>query len=740
MNVKWPEQMPEGGRLAESEAAYKTGLASVVDPVMSCPQTLHVTLFFDGTNNNNDEANGIWRDSVVKTHSNVARLFNAALHQPERGIFRWYIPGVGTPFEKIGEECYSSKGKALAAGFDPRCVWGYTRLLNSVYAAISTTKRSRLIADMPDARKLCDASGPVKDFEFYVHRLGIAHKDAVNDGRHPKTVKKIWVNVIGFSRGAACARAFVHKLINEWAPSGNLGDQTGRYALPYEVNFVGLFDTVASVDMPDSMRSTLNLARFTGHSEFGRKGMAFAANGAMNIPDKVRACHHVFSIHEQRMSFPLDSIRKGDHYSGGYRVEVAYPGVHSDVGGGYGPGEQGKGCDSKGKGVDARKLSQIPLHDMYIAALTHGVPLETGQKILELKDRAADFAIDPAVVQAFNAWRRTTPAIKSVGDAMKFGMEQMLTWRTLRAEINNGDYITHRPFYQFAKEDAMTPHQVTGAVEAAKAKDPQYQALSQQLAEAKKQQTEALSKGYGTYDLSKVDMSETVQIQAQIEKIEAEQIRRSEALTGIVTHPNAKPGPGQRPNVGRPGDGPGDFGTNDQTDLRQSAEEMRLLLAYLHPDQRERWQVSVRVGTGGLTSLNREKPGQGNSPYLVMVSTGKTGRAVETSVVQHFNVTDDVVFEPVKAVLPFIREHTSDAAVEKFRLQRDVVALYDDYVHDSRCWFRVPWFHEYAPGGYFWPRVVFVGNDERTPWLGIDPLKVAFDTESEVGASATAIA
>jgi hypothetical protein len=36
VNVKWPEQMPEGGRLAESEEAYKAGLACVVDPKMSC--------------------------------------------------------------------------------------------------------------------------------------------------------------------------------------------------------------------------------------------------------------------------------------------------------------------------------------------------------------------------------------------------------------------------------------------------------------------------------------------------------------------------------------------------------------------------------------------------------------------------------------------------------------------------------------------------------------------------------
>ena len=103
----------------------------------------------------------------------------------------------------------------------------------------------------------------------------------------------------------------------------------GKYAIPYQVNFMGLFDTVASVGLPDSTRATLDVGLFAGHE-------AFAGNGAMDIPPQVRFCRHAFSIHEQRMSFPLDSIRKGKSYPGGVREEVPYPGVHSDVGGGYG--------------------------------------------------------------------------------------------------------------------------------------------------------------------------------------------------------------------------------------------------------------------------------------------------------------------------------------------------------------------------------------------------------------------
>lgn len=101
-----------------------------------------------------------------------------------------------------------------------------------------------------------------------------------------------------------------------------------------------------------------------------------------------------------------------------------------------------------------------------------------------------------------------------------------------------------------------------------------------------------------------------------------------------------------------------------------------------------------------------------------------------------FSPTDDFVLQPLQEVLPFMRESTSDTAVAKLLSQHDVVALYDDFIHDSRCWFKVPWFREYAPGGYFWPRVVFIGNDERCQWLGFDPVKVALDLNLHRGVDA----
>ncbi|KDB10626.1 Protein of unknown function DUF2235, partial [Burkholderia sp. lig30] len=88
--------MPEGGRLplSQSEDAFKLGALRMHDETRSCRQTLQISLFFDGTNNN-DAADNPLRDSNKRTHTNVARLFNVALDKNDQGVFAFYIPGVG---------------------------------------------------------------------------------------------------------------------------------------------------------------------------------------------------------------------------------------------------------------------------------------------------------------------------------------------------------------------------------------------------------------------------------------------------------------------------------------------------------------------------------------------------------------------------------------------------------------------------------------------------------------------
>ncbi|MFP3504282.1 DUF2235 domain-containing protein [Burkholderia sp. SIMBA_062] len=714
MTIRWPEPISPGGRLplSQSDDAYKEGALRMYDETRSCQQTLQISLFFDGTNNNDAPDNPL-RDSLNRTHTNVARLFNVAHDKVDDGIFKFYIPGVGTPLPEIGEITYLKMGKAMAEGFNARCVLGYVRVLNAVYRVIAPDKTLALISPAK-AKTLCDAAanGDVSGFEEPIQTLGVTHKLAVDAGHPPGTIRKIWINVIGFSRGAAGARAFVHKLINSWAPGGNLVKFAGKYALPYQVNFLGLFDTVASVGPPDFTRATVDIGSFDGH-------FAFANNGAMRIPESVRYCVHAFSIHEQRMSFPVDSIREiGGAYPSGIRHEIAYPGVHSDVGGGYAPNEQGKGRDPD-KG-DGGKLSQIPLHDMYIHALEYGVPMMKGDEILDSPVRRADFALFPETIEAFNNWLKTAGPIGRMEDAIKHGMAEMLAWRTLRAQPQTPEYVANQAFFLKAREDRMTPYKVEEALEKAKKTDPQLRALKAKLARLQVQKSQET--GNHRYP---ANMPRITELDAQIKETNLEIDRRTEALCGQVAHPDA-----EAASPARPGEGVCDVTTNEQTDLRQGAEEMRVLLGYLHPEDREsKWKVTVTVRmdqaprqypdtdtTTTTLSVKHEQPGS-DAPEVRLAESGILLASTWSTIFSIFSPSNDIVAAPARGVVSFLKDHASMDAAN--RLQKEAITLLDDYVHDSRIWFRVPWFHEYAPGGYGWPRVIFEGGKKRIAYLGL---------------------
>ncbi|MCK4139993.1 DUF2235 domain-containing protein [Ralstonia pseudosolanacearum] len=705
--LRWPDRMPETGRLSEGPTAYKFGKLS--DPCNDCPQTLHISLFFDGTNNNDDEKNKQWRDSLFHCHTNVARLFGATIQNPKKGMFRYYMPGVGTPFPDLGEEAYSTFGKSVAGGFSARSAWGYTRILNALYDATSGLGEQSLMSDAESGKcALALADGNTLESVFQRQHLTLtqAHQDNKNHGRQHRTIKKAWINVFGFSRGAAGARVFVHKLITEWAPGGKIAGE-----IDYEVNFLGLFDTVASVGPPDTVRGALDLDGFDGH-------FAWAKDGGLNVPSQVRRCAHFFSIHEQRMSFPLDTLRKGNGYPAGFPklLEVAFPGVHSDVGGGYPPGNQGKARGSD----DSRKLSQISLHHMYIEALKAGVPLflVAGPDPMRSSVKA-DFAISPEVVKAFNDWLAVVKArsISKVEDVMRIGMAQSLAWRALRSRIGTEHYVDRQKFFQEAPEDALTPHQIQPKIDAAAESDPELKRLKEERRKLRIERMEAGRSASPPFDMKQIRQSDA--------KLQANKIAIERREGGVCAQTAGK----DPQTSGRPGEGAGEIVTNDKTDLREAAEEFRLLLGYLHPEQRDRWKVGKRQRPGQDAGAARgiapvlydlvvahEQPGADTKQvYLCsdIVSLHR-GRSFVS-----FNPEDDVLFPPVSAMTSFLKQHTCDAAVDQLLQDSAVVHLFDDYIHDSRAWFRVPSFREYSPGGFGWPRMFFIGDDKRVLYLGL---------------------
>ena len=113
------------------------------------------------------------------------------------------------------------------------------------------------------------------------------------------------VAVFGFSRGAALARKFVAMILNEDAQR--------------EVAFLGVFDTVAAMD------------------GIHRKGERISTdvvfeNGTLH--EGVRRAVHIVSLDEDRVTFTPTLINRDDSRPDRI-LEVWFPGVHSDIGGGY---------------------------------------------------------------------------------------------------------------------------------------------------------------------------------------------------------------------------------------------------------------------------------------------------------------------------------------------------------------------------------------------------------------------
>ncbi|MGL4603655.1 MAG: T6SS phospholipase effector Tle1-like catalytic domain-containing protein, partial [Iodobacter sp.] len=199
--------------------------------------------------------------------------------------------------------------------------------------------------------------------------------------RGSPTIRSVRISVFGFSRGAAEARVFCSWLQKYYSD--------GIAGIPLKIDFLGLFDTVASVGLANSVP----IGGVEGH-------YAWASEENLQVSSAVKRCVHLVSAHEVRGSFPLDSIG-----SGAQRKEVVYPGVHSDVGGGYPPNDQGRSVGAGAEG-DAKKLSQIPLAQMYREALIASVPLLSSSEMRDI--RAKNFKIDPVTVKAFNDYIAST--------------------------------------------------------------------------------------------------------------------------------------------------------------------------------------------------------------------------------------------------------------------------------------------------------------------------------------------
>ena len=368
----------------------------------NCEMRIHIGIFFDGTGNNQgwiDNTPVNWRRSVAnwwnnnktrnsqtqlqrRCDSNVARLFRAYRDDPLDGYFRYYVKGLGTPCEEIGETEPSGLGAGFAAGGDGRINYGMLQVINAMYRAISVDDRPLIAADStialcrngqlpygargtdlrPQDREalrrvdmatrggllmaLDHSSNRDSFYKEWFARL----EQKIATVAKPKLVE-VFIDVFGFSRGAAEARVFCNWLEPFFKGTTLAGVTT-------HIRFLGLFDTVAAVGLGASATAFTD-----GHQSWGDASY-------LRISPRAKHCEHYVASHENRGAFPLEDAR----YQGVMPQNVRqyrFPGMHSDVGGGYGPSSQGRGPG----GADADKLSQIPLNFMFDAALAAKVPL-----------------------------------------------------------------------------------------------------------------------------------------------------------------------------------------------------------------------------------------------------------------------------------------------------------------------------------------------------------------------------
>ena len=143
-------------------------------------------------------------------------------------------------------------------------------------------------------------------------------------GTQFNSAQAIIVDVFGFSRGAAEARAFVNEVMRLHTVEP---DYWGGAEL--KIRFLGLFDTVGSVGIPgdnDNDNATADRG-LDGHIVLDLD------------PSSVDFAYQLTAEDEERKNFPLSSLRSGPSATLPTNfMEETLPGAHSDIGGGYGPG------------------------------------------------------------------------------------------------------------------------------------------------------------------------------------------------------------------------------------------------------------------------------------------------------------------------------------------------------------------------------------------------------------------
>lgn len=251
---------------------------------------VNAAIFFDGTGNNETNVAEGARDrqsyengkSYKADFTNIVHLKNAWSQSKKHDIsVHTYAEGVGT--ENGGEDSTVSAATGMSV------LWAGVNKADGVH------KKSN---QQGVKAKVANAINEI--IEQIVYQMGDADK-----------IEGIDVDLFGFSRGAATARYCIYLLEHDLV---NQLEASGYQARNLTINFVGLFDTVAS---------------------YGVKHSNDTSDLQLDSIQSARFVLQLAAADEHRKNFRLTNIKSA--FSG---LEVFLPGVHSDIGGGYNAGNE----------------------------------------------------------------------------------------------------------------------------------------------------------------------------------------------------------------------------------------------------------------------------------------------------------------------------------------------------------------------------------------------------------------
>lgn len=281
--------------------------------------TLTIGLFFDGSGNN--ATNTLSTLNIFSKHYNDLNTPEAETLLAECAQTNFNVSGVNA----ISYTGYYTNIYWLSILYTCGFLSDNHNLQQSVYIDGIGTEPTKPDTPLGLVFGVGD-TGVVAKTDKAVSLLAGSILDALNTARkmHPGRrflIKSLQFDVFGFSRGAAAACHFANRIRAKdpaitIAVEQGIEGNTSMSSLSVQTRFIGLFDTVAAIG---TVSNGLN-----PHS-------ANAGNVELTLlPDVAENVFHITAANECRYNFPLNSVKP-------IWPELALPGTHSDIGGGYLP-------------------------------------------------------------------------------------------------------------------------------------------------------------------------------------------------------------------------------------------------------------------------------------------------------------------------------------------------------------------------------------------------------------------